>query len=229
MNNFPAVILPADFVLLLKDPAAASTAEEGPVSRLLKSDSALTLVMTRAFAEFDENKKGLLKVFTALGWAHFRDRMASVYLFKAQNGAFPPRTDMALVKEVNALEARFAAWSVTGPSRVFLLGLYLRFCDVLASQLDDMAAMPRVIPPSVDQALALSGARSTRADWLILLCWHMDAYLGSATLLAALKAASSYRDLYRRLTPEQREQLVGNLLAYGASIREEDPFLFERI
>lgn len=229
MNNFPAIVMPAEFVLLLKDPAAASTAEDGPVSCLLKSGSALTLVMTRAFAEFDETKKGPLKAFNALGWAHFRDRMASVYLFKAQNGAFPPKTDMALVEEVHALETRFATWSVTGPSRVFLLGLYLRFCDVLASQLDDVTLMPGAIPATVDQALALSGARSTRADWLILLCWHMDDYLGSATFQAALRAGSSYGELYLRLTPEQREQLVGNLLGYGASIREEDPFLFERI
>ncbi len=229
MTNFPALVLPAEFIQLLKDPAASNTTDEGPVAKLLKSGGALAVVITRAFSEFDEQKRGPIKVFSTLGWAHFRERLASLYLFKAQNGSFPPKTDMALVEDVHALEARFANWSVTGTSRVFLLGFYLRMCALHADREDAPGDHPGAIPESVDQALALAGARSARADWLILLCWHFDVYLGKETFQAALRAKSTYAELYLRLTPAQREQLVGNLLAYGASIREDDPFLFERI
>lgn len=220
MERFAALVLPEEFVRLLKNPAPAG---ESPVPRLLQGSPGLRLVLERAFGEFHGPRLGLEKVFNSLGWAHFRDRLASVYLFKAQNDVFPDKTDMDLLDAIHALETRFADKVVTGCSRLFLLGFYLRLLGTVRE-----GAVPEV-PDGVQRALALTQVRSDRPDWLVLLCWHFDAFLGTETFLGTLRAGFSYRDIFQRLTEEQRRLMLDNMLAYGASIREADPFTFERI
>jgi hypothetical protein len=186
------------------------------------------MVMERAFHEFDEHRMGLEKISTALGWAHFRDRMASVYLFKALHGSFPDKTDMELVEDIRSFETRFVDKSLTGSSRLFLLGLYLRFYNTYLSMREDGGSEVKV-PASVDRVLALKQVRTDRPDWLVLLCWHFDAFLGTDELVRLVQANTRWESLYERLTDAQRFTLVSNLLSYGASIQEEDPFLYERI
>jgi hypothetical protein len=229
MIKLPAIILPAEFLQLLKDPSAATAGLDAPVPIFLRRHPGLGLVLSRAFTEFDEHSKGLEKVFATLGWAHFRDRMASVYLFKAINGAFPQRTDMDLVDDVIKFETRFRDQAVAGPSRLFMLGMYLKLLNIHRSQLDDAPAADVTVPPAVDRALAVTQGRSERPDWLVVLCWHFDAFLGTEAFLAALKDGKTYGTLYGQLKLPQQQLLVENLLSYGSSIQESDPFVYERI
>ena len=225
MLNLPALVMPAEFVTLLKNPTAATS---GAVPQMLRGAPGLTMVMERAFKEFDEHQMGLEKVSTLLGWAHFRDRMASVYLFKALHGSFPDKTDMDLVEGIRVFETRFVDKSLTGSSRLFLLGLYLSFFNTYLSMRDD--ASPEVkIPATVDRVLALKQVRTDKPDWLVLLCWHYVTFFGSDELVRLIEANTRWESLYERLTDAQRFTLVSNLLSYGASIQEEDPFLYERI
>lgn len=225
MVNLPALVMPAEFVALLKNPSAANG---GAVPQMLRGAPGLNLVMERAFKEFDEHRMGLEKVSTALGWAHFRDRMASVYLFKALHGSFPDKTDMDLVEGIRLFETRFVDKSLTGSSRLFLLGLYLSFFNTYLSMRDDGGAEVKV-PASVDRVLAMKQVRTDRPDWLVLICWHYDTFFGTDELLRLIQANTRWESLYERLTDAQRFTLVSNLLSYGASIQEEDPFLYERI
>ena len=217
--------MPAEFITLLKNPTAANG---GAVPQMLRGAPGLAMVMERAFHEFDEHRMGLEKISTALGWAHFRDRMASVYLFKALHGSFPDKTDMELVEDIRSFETRFVDKSLTGSSRLFLLGLYLRFYNTYLSMREDGGSEVKV-PASVDRVLALKQVRTDRPDWLVLLCWHFDAFLGTDELVRLVQANTRWESLYERLTDAQRFTLVSNLLSYGASIQEEDPFLYERI
>ncbi len=223
MLNLPALVMPTEFVGLLKNPVAA-----GGVPQMLRGAPGLTMVMERAFKEFDENHMGLEKVSTVLGWAHFRDRMASVYLFKALHGSFPDKTDMDLVEDIRTFETRFADKSLAGNSRLFLLGLYLRFLNTYLSMREDGGEEVKV-PVSVDRVIAIKQVRTEKPDWLVLLIWHLDLFLGTDELVRLIQANTHWESLYERLTDVQRFTLVSNLLSYGASIQEEDPFLFERI
>jgi hypothetical protein len=229
MIQLPAIILPAEFVQLLKDPVAATTGFEAPVPVFLRRNRGLSLILTRALAEFDEHNVGLERVFATLGWAHFRDRMASVYLFKAMNGAFPHKTDMDLVADVLKFETRFREQAVAGASRLFMLGLYLKLFNIYLSQRSNAPTEKVEVPAGVDRALALTQGRSDRLDWLVILCWHFDSFLGTEAFLSALKNGSTYATLYGYLALSQQQQLVTNLLSYGSSIQESDPFLYERI
>ncbi len=224
MVRLQALVLPEELIHLLKTPLGSL---ESPVGRLLQGSPGLRLVLERAFSEFHGPKVGLEKVFNTLGWAHFRDRVTSVYLFKAMNGVFPDKTDMDLLEDIHRLEARFADKVVTGCSRLFLLGLYLRLLAIRGGEGADSSFL--AVPEGVQRALALTQGRSDRPDWLILLCWHFDAFLGTESFISALRAGRPYAELFATLTTAQQEYFLANLLAYGASIRESDPFLYERI
>ncbi len=224
MLHLPAIVLPSEFVALLKSNNA------GHASALrtnLVNSPGLGMVLERAFSEFDEHHIGLEKVMDLLGWAHFRDRMASVYVFKTLHGSFPAKTDMQLVEDIVQLESRFSERAPSGDSRLFLLGLYLKLVNL--SRLSDAPEQSITIPASVEKVLLLSQVRTERLDWLLLLCWHLGEFLGTQELIQAINAHTPWPALYARLSDEQRFQLVSNLLSYGASIQEEDPFLYERI
>jgi hypothetical protein len=224
MLNLPALVLPQEFVHLLKSPSAATAAQD-----MLRVSNGLTMVMERAFREFDEHRTGLTKVATALGWANFRERMASVYVFKALHGSFPDKTDMELVADIHEFENRFSEKSVAGNSRLFLLGFYLRLLNTYLAMRADGGGEGVLIPASVERILNLRQVRTDKADWLVLLCWHLDIYLGTDELVRLISAGVKWEELFRRLSDPQRFQLISNLLSYGASIQEEDPFLYERI
>jgi hypothetical protein len=227
MIHLPALVLPAEYVGLLKVPTASGGVGL-PAVDMLKKSPALYMVMERAFYEFNEHNIGLEKIASTLGWSNFRDRMASVYVFKALHGTFPDKTDMELVQQAIELEARFNEKSITGTSRIFMLGIYLRFLNIYISMRDD--GSPEVsIPASVDKIIALRNIKTDRPDWLILLCWHLESFLGASQLATYIESGLSWAQLYQKLSQSQQFHLVSNLLSYGASIQEEDPFLYERI
>lgn len=229
MIHLPAIVLPSELIDLLKDPNAATTGFDSPVSKMLRKRPAASLILTRAFSEFDEHKVGLEKIFVTLGWAHFRDRMSSVYFFKAIHGSFPEKTDMDLVEDVKKFEVKFQDKGISGQSRLFLLGTYLKFYNIYLSHRGDDAVETVEVPSAVERILSLSQMRTDRPDWLILACWHFHSYLQTDSFTKNLKSGATYQSLFSLLSKAQQQQMISNLLSYGASIQESDPFLFERI
>ncbi len=227
MIHLPALVMPQEFITLLKTPGVTLTAGS-PVLTMLRSSPALSVVMERAFAEFNEHKIGLEKIAGTLGWANFRDRMASVYLFKALHGSFPLKTDMELVADIQSFEARFQDRSVHGNARLFLLGLYLKFFNIYLSMREDVSDEVK-ISEDVDRVLNLSKVKTDRPDLLILIVWHLTTFLGTAAVTNEIKSGIQWEAMFEKLSETQKFHLVSNLLSYGASIQEDDTFLFERI
>ena len=226
MIHLPALVLPKEFLTLLKEPNSAQKSSQ--IIAILRASPALSMVLDSAFQEFDENKIGLEKISTTLGWDHFRDRMASVYVFKILNSVFPDKTDMDLVEDIKFFEKRFGDKTLAGDSRLFMLGFYLKIFNLFEMN-QDTDVLATKVPASVDKILALSKARTDKADWLVLLTWHLCEFLGEYKLVELVSKATPWPALYALLSDEQKFHLVSNLLSYGASIREDDPFLFERI
>ena len=226
MIHLPALVLPKEFLTLLKEPNSAQKSSQ--IIAILRASPALSMVLDSAFQEFDENKIGLEKISTTLGWDHFRDRMASVYVFKILNSVFPDKTDMDLVEDIKQFEKRFGDKTLAGDSRLFMLGFYLKIFNLFELNQDTDVTATKV-PASVDKILALSKARTDKADWLVLLVWHLSEFLGEYKMIELVSKGTLWSQLYALLSEEQKFHLVSNLLSYGASIREDDPFLFERI
>lgn len=223
----PHVILPSEFITLLKSNLTTVTTA-GPIFDVLRPNQALYMVLEKAFKEFDDGR-GLEKTMVALGWSNFRDRMGSLYIYKKIHGHYPKMTSMELVDELKDLEVLFSNHSVHGYSRVFLLGFYLKLANIQIQQRSFNKFLEVKIPEDLGTFLKLSQGRSEKIDWLILITMHLLQGLGDKLLMNSLVAGKKFEELYQLLTPEFRQNMTRNLLAYGTSIQEPDIFLYEKI
>ena len=186
------------------------------------------MILERSFKEFDDGR-GVEKVMVSLGWAHFRDRFASLYIFKSIYGHFPQKTDMSLVEDIKNLETLYSDFSIQSFSRLFLLGFYLSLANIEVRHKEGQSNVPLDLPIEVLDVMRLSQVRSERIDWLILMIWHYISYMGKSQLMQKLMTGASFSDLYQALQPEQQLHLTQNLLTYGASILEDEVFFYEKV
>ncbi len=223
----PHVILPAEFLSLLKTKISVSTSST-PIFDIIKPNQALYCVLEKAFKEFDDGR-GLEKTMIALGWANFRDRMASIYVYKSIYGNFPNKTSMDLVEDIKHLEVRFSNHSVTSSSRLFMLGLYLKLANIETQRKENNKYIDIKIPEELTSFLKVSQGRTEKIDWLILTTMHLLHGLGDKLLMNGLISGKKFSELYNLMPPELRKNMMDNLLAYGASIGEQEVFLYEKI
>lgn len=229
MNKFqlPYVKMPSEFVNLLKSNLSASSPSSA-IFDVIRPNRALYSILEEAFHEFDDGR-GLEKVMGALGWASFRDRMGSIFVYKSVHGNWPSRTNMELVEEIKVLEARFAEHGVHGYSRLFLLGLYLKLANLKLQSSQNNHFLEIQLPEEVDSILKLGLGRAERIDWLILITAHLTLALGGKTVMNSMVSGKKFDELYALMTTEARAQMHRNLLVYGASINEPDVFLYEKV
>lgn len=225
--HLPHVVLPVEFITLLKTNLSVTTSP-APVFDVIRINQALYLSMEMAFKEFDDGR-GLEKTMLALGWANFRERVASMYIHKAIHGSFPLQTSMELVEDISALEGRFVNHSIHGVSRVFLLGFYLRLANIQIQRRENNKFMEIRIPSEIDNLLKLSMGRSEKLDWLILILMHLVNGLGEKIVANALASGKKMEDLYVLMGTDARKLMMDNLLAYGVSINEQDMFVYDKV
>jgi hypothetical protein len=223
----PHVIMPTEFVSLLKTNLSITTSP-APVFDVIRPNRAIYSILEKAFKEFDDGR-GIEKTMIALGWSNFRDRMASLYIYKSIYGNFPNKTSMELVEELKVLENRFANHGVHSLSRIFLLGFYLKLANIQVQRRSNNKFLEIKIPNEIGNFLKLSQGRSEKIDWLILIIVHLLNGLGDKLLMNALASGKKMDDLYNLLTPDYRKVMMDNLLAYGTSIGEPDIFIYDKI
>ncbi|WPU64045.1 hypothetical protein [Peredibacter starrii] len=225
--HLPYVNLPSEFITLLKSNLSVTTSP-APIFDVIRPNKALYMVLEKAFQEFDDGR-GLEKTMMALGWANFRDRAASLYISKFIYGEFPQNTSMELVEDVMNLEQKYLDHGVHSFSRLFLLGFYLKLANIQVQRREHNQYLEVKVPDEVGAILKLSQGRSEKIDWLILIIMHLLNALGDKMLTNALLSGKKFEELYELMSPDARQQMMNNLLAYGASIKEQDIFLYEKI
>ena len=225
--HFPHVILPAEFVGLLKKdlpPTAGSAA----IFENIKSFGALYTVLQKAFQEFDDGR-GLEKTMVALGWENFRDRMASVYVYKSLFGDYPHHTSMEIVEGIKQLETRFLPYTVHGSSRLFLLGFYFHLGNIQIQRRENNKFLEIKVPFEVDACVRLTQGKSEKIDWLILILMHLLQSFGEKILMGHILSGKKFTEIYPLMSDDDRKIMLNNLLAYGASIGEQDIFLYDKV
>ncbi len=225
--HFPHVILPKELVQLLKSNQNANST--GPVLEILKSNRGLYEVLDVAFKDLNDGR-GLEKTMIALGWANFRDRLASLYVYKAIHGKFPSKTDMGLVEDIQRFENTFSEMSVSGHSRAFLLGLYMKLAQIRTQELEKNKFLEYQLPiEMIVSLLKISPARAEKIDWVILLIHHFAEALGNKMLANLLATEKSFDEIYEMLIDSDKKRMHENFLSYGMSIHEPEIFLYEKI
>lgn len=225
--NLPYVNLPSEFITLLKSNLSVTTSP-APIFDVIRPNKALYLTLEKAFQEFDDGR-GLEKTMMALGWSNFRDRTASIYISKFIYGDFPQKTSMELVEDIKVLEQKYLDHGVHSFSRLFLLGFYLRLANIQIQRREHNQYLEIKVPDEVGSILRLSQGRSEKIDWLILIVMHLLNAFGDKMLTNSLLSGKKFEELYQLMSPEARKVMTDNLLAYGASIREQEVFLYEKI
>lgn len=229
MINFqlPYVNLPKEFVVLLKSNLQVSSSPAS-IFDIIRPNRALFQILENAFKEFNDGR-GIEKVMLALGWQNFRERVASIYIFKRIYGDFPSSTDMDLVEDIKQIESHFSNHSVNSFSRLFLLGFYLKMVNLELHQREENKFLEIKIPDEIGPMLKLSQGRSEKVDWLILILMHFNSSLGEKILLNSLAEGRNFEEIYQLLPKDSQEIMTQNLLAYGASINESEVFLTEKV
>jgi hypothetical protein len=223
----PYINLPGELVSLLKSNLSAHNLSEEIFSKILKN-RALNLLIESTFPEFHDSKK-LDKMIFALGWNGFRDRLASLYISRAETRSFPRFADAGKVTDISEFEERFAQYCVSGFSRSYLLGFYLKLASISLRASEGDQSLSIIIPDEIEVFLRLSQNRSEKIDILILVLCHLYYGLGDKLLLNSLASGKPIDALYDLLDPVYRKQMSDNLLAYSASINETDTFLYEKV
>lgn len=222
----PFVPLPEEFVTLLKTNLSVLTSPS-QVFTVIRRNKALYFLLESTFAEFDDGR-GLEKTMMALGWPNFKERVASLFVYKARYGSYPAATDLKLVEDIIAFEQQFHGQSVNSVSRLFLLGFYLKLANIQRGQRENSDYQEIRIPEELSAILKLSQGRSEKIDLLILIVFHLYESLGPG-LREALATSKTFEEIVTLMPTEDRESMSSNLLAYTASIKEQDLFLYDKV
>lgn len=224
MFQLPFVVLPSEFITLLKSNIFIST--HSTFFDSIKRNQALCLSFEKAIKEFDDGR-GFEKTLSALGWTNLRDRMASFYISRVINGTYPLKTDISLVEDIRDLESKFSNHSINGFSRLYLLGFFLKIVNITNQKSNIKSQI--FIPDDIGLYLRLSQVKSLKIDWLILILIHLMDEIEDKVLLTSLAAGKRIDDLYTLMSEEKRKMMFDNLLRYGASIEESEFFINDKV
>ncbi|MGE3611614.1 MAG: hypothetical protein AB7I27_18640 [Bacteriovoracaceae bacterium] len=225
--KLPYVSLPKELVTLLKLPLMP-TSGAAPIIEVIKNNKALIHILENSFHEFDDGR-GIEKIISVLGWTNFRDRFASIYLYKSVYGDYPKTTNIPLVDDIKVFENIYSEHTTHNSSRIFLLSFYLKLANLKVQNSESNQFLEIYIPDEIKVALQTSQGRSEKIDWLILTLFHLYHALGEKVLMNSIITSKKFDDLYGLMTKDAREVMLENFLAYGASIGEQDLFLYGKI
>jgi hypothetical protein len=167
----------------------------------------------------------------ALGWKGFRDRLSSSYIYHFYHGFFPSEDELDNIGEVIKFEDDLVDLFPEGNSRIFFLGFFLKMCEVqvMRDNADNFISFLS-LSKEVKEVLSLGDQKVLKPDWLILTIIHFEYFFGKGNLVKYFKEDNGDFDkLKSRLEEEQLENMIQNFLRYGASINDDDIFIFEKV
>lgn len=227
MFIFPVVRIPPELTQLLSSELSQGQYTYRSVSSQIYKSKSLTLLVAQMFKDYGE-QSNIESIVKRLGWRHFRDRLTSVYVYKALYNQFPQESDIRLVEDLQSFETRFFDYGVDSNSRIFLFGLYLKLAQIELERRGENYKLLD-LPESIEEILELGGASNHNLDWLILITWHMIESLGKKVLKEQIQTDSNFHSIFGLLTPEHRKSIINNLISYGCSIHEPDNFIYEKV
>ncbi len=168
-----------------------------------------------------------------VGWDGIRNRIAEAYLFRATNQVYPRSYEEDEIADLLVLEKRYSFMSPERNSRVFMLGMYLKLCDIYVhNNVPDNAAneVHMAIPHEVDEILVSFSSKTHHPDWVILTCWSLFSSLGKEDALTLLKKAKGNMNVIKQeIEGAKFDLLIKNLMAYGHGINDKQIFTSIRV
>jgi hypothetical protein len=227
---FPVVYVPEDLTWINSFYLNNSRKSYVSISENVNSKPFLKLHVDRLFSQYIK-ANSIESMLNALGWRGFRDRLASSYLYHFFHGFFPQEDELDNITEVIQFEDDLKGIFPEGNSRIFFLGFFLKMCEIqsMKDNSDNFISFLK-LSRELKQVLLLGDQKIVKPDWMILSLIHFESFLGRENILEIIKEdKGDFSLLRKRLSSEQKELMIQNFLRYGASINEQEMFIYEKV
>ncbi len=220
MDAFPVISLPEYFTYILRSNMQVSGQNFAKLHAYIESQLPFHSIIKKVFFDFG-GRVEIGKVIKSLGWVGFRNRMANAFLQYEQQSYFSDELDSSLVIDLVNMEEDLKSYEVSGYSRGFLLGFYIKMIEIRhkKNNLNHFTFDLSLIP-----LFELSTSKAQRIDWSYLILMHFNEFLGEQKLKDHLNKRSGFDFIYSELSDQQQSLFSENLLSYGCSIGEADIF-----
>jgi hypothetical protein len=230
LAEFPLVQIPDSLGQLCALNLKNSRKSYSDIYEIIEADPFLNLLVKDVFAPFIK-KGGILGMLTALGWEGVRNRLAEAYIYFCRHKKFPSLIELDEVNDVLDIEKRFDFLYSELNSRVFMLGMYLKLCQVNFE--DDPEFQDHdfiTIPSEVDEILILGKSKSLNPDWLIIIVWSFYQLFGQEKTAELLLLSKGNMDLiFEKITTEDYEKVIESLLKYGHAVNDTQFFVSRKV
>jgi hypothetical protein len=197
---------------------------------LIEDDPFLDILIREIFKEYLE-KGGILSMLSALGWEGFRNRLAQAYLYHLRYNKFPNRIVLDEINDVLDFERRFSFLYSEHNSRVFLLGFYLKICQVyMEEKVGSHNFDFLLVPIEVDEILIEGKSKSLNPDWLIMTVWSLFLLNGKEKTITLIdKTKGNFTEILGLIDTEDYQKIISGLLIYGNGVNDTQFFIGEKV
>ncbi len=226
---YPALNMPDYFTSLLRVSMQSSGQHFTGLQRYILDNQSFLGLVELGLKDIDKDLH-IERIIKVLGWHGFRDRIATMFIYKEINGDYPKHIPQNGVYGLLTFEDKIKPHTVAGFSRAFLLGLYQKMVLLRLSQSDPNGKHDDfLVDDTIIALLRFSSARTVKVDILLIVLKHFATFIGYEKLEGFLKSGTSYEDLFSLLNNEQRMLLMNNLLSYSSSINDAEVFYAQTI
>jgi hypothetical protein len=226
---FNYVHMPEEFCLLLK----SNMQTTGPGYQILRKNlwdrPQFQAILSRACVDL----KGSLsfeRIINSLGWLGLRDRLASTYLYHQEHGHFPDIVLLKNIEDILHFEEEIKSQTIDGHGRHFLYAFYIKMNLYYIKRTDPKATYHNRLMSKASLELIKEFSKKTvEVDWLCIVIHHFIEYLGEEKVRSILAQGGAYSQMLEELKPPQKYTMNENFLSYGASVRDEAPFVFSLV
>ena len=226
--DFPSVKIP-DFLTQLCSQNMTNTRQgHGQVFDLIQKDPFLLHYMKAVFKNMKPDLD-MMSVISTLGIQGVRNYIGQAYLTHAAAGKFVDFIELDEIYDVLDFEKRYDFLFSEGNHRVFLLGYYLKLCD-LKSNKNHEAQSFLSIPVEVDEVLSLGKSKNNDPDWLIMSIWLIISGHNKEVAKTCIdKMNQDFSEMISPIGEAFYEQMITAFLKYGYAIKDNSFFTEERI
>ena len=226
MIHFPFALLPDGFTHLLRANMQSTSKGFTGLKDYFIQRPDMSYLLKHCFQDIDESGN-VDRIMKAVGWFGMRDRLASIYLHRLEHGSYPKGAPENLCEDILKFEEQFKRFTVDGYSRVFLLAFYVKF--MLKDQKKSQEFVDYLEAPALFKCLQAGKSRAIKIDWLCVILYHFNVFLGPEECVEHLKKGTTFHNLWAKLSEDQQMNMTQAMMAYGAAINEPDLFVSDLI
>lgn len=226
MRNFDFVNMPNHFTRFLQADMHIASKSYNLFKSEVYNNPSINSLFNLAFRDIDPNLD-VDMVMKSMGWEGFRNRLTCQYLNYANTGNFNQSVDENLCSEILHFEKVLRKYSVSGYSRGFQLGFYLKLWSKKPENLKSNARITDLVDLTgvLIEILDRTKSKVIAIDWVVVVLSQLLNFLNKDIVMSLFTDEMTYIDLYQILDVHQKRNIMSNLLSYGSSINDQEIFI----